>query len=221
MTNHPLAIEVRGLTKRFGRRLVLDAVDLQIERGESVVLTGANGAGKSTLLRTMAALIRPNSGEVLWFGQPAAREDRGLIGMVAHEHRLYPNFTLRENLVFAARMCDVARPHESAERMLETVALAAHAERMPPVLSKGMRQRLSLARALIHEPAILLLDEPFDGLDAAGEAWLMSLFDALRNQGRTLCFVLHDVRKTDALADRVLRLEEGNVRHIAARARAA
>ncbi len=223
MTDSCIAIEVRRVTKRFGRCVVLDAIDLQVQAGESIVLTGANGAGKTTLLRTMAGLIRPNSGEVLWFGENTAgqREYRRLLGMVAHEHRLYPHLTLRENLVFAARMYDLPQPRERADALLETVSLSTHAERTPPVLSKGMRQRLSLVRALIHDPPVLLLDEPFEGLDAAAEAWLMGLLQDLRRKGMTLCFVLHDEAKTRALADRVLRLDQGRLENSAALVRAA
>jgi len=223
MTDCRIAIEVRRVTKRFGRYVVLDAIDLQLQAGESTVLTGANGAGKTTLLRTMAGLIRPNSGEVLWFGENAAgkHEYRRLLGMVAHEHRLYPHLTLRENLVFAARMYDLPQPRERADALLETVSLSAHAERTPPVLSKGMRQRLSLARALIHDPPVLLLDEPFEGLDAAADARLIALLQDLRRKGRTLCFVLHDEAKTRALADRVLRLDQGRLEESAALVRAA
>ena len=101
--------------------------------------------------------------------------------------------------------------------LLETVGLLAHGERTPPVLSKGMRQRLSLARALIHDPPILLLDEPFEGLDADAERWLSGLLQELRQQGRTLCFVLHDEVKTRQLADRVLRLQQGRLLAVAAR----
>ena len=135
--------------------------------------------------------------------------------MVAHENRLYPHLTLRENLVFAARMCDVARPQNRAESLLETVGLLAHGDRTPPVLSKGMRQRLSLARRLIHDPPILLLDEPFEGLDADAERWLGGLLQELRRQGRTLCFVLHDEAKTRQLADRVLHLRQGRLLQVA------
>ncbi|MGA2256275.1 MAG: heme ABC exporter ATP-binding protein CcmA [Thermoguttaceae bacterium] len=218
MTDSGIAIEVRRMTKRFGRRLVLDDIDLHVAAGESIVLTGSNGAGKTTLLRTMAALLRPTSGEVLWFGEKTSsrHENRRLIGMVAHENRLYPHLTLRENLVFAARMCDVARPQNRAESLLETVGLLAHGDRTPPVLSKGMRQRLSLARALIHDPPILLLDEPFEGLDADAEHWLISLLQELRRQSRTLCFVLHDEAKTWRLADRVLCLRQGQLLQVAA-----
>ena len=205
------------MTKRFGRRLVLDEIDLEVVAGESIVLTGSNGAGKTTLLRAMAALIRPSSGEVLWFGKKTGgqHENHRLIGMVAHENRLYPHLTLRENLLFAARMCDVAHPQKRVESLLETVGLLPHGDRMPPVLSKGMRQRLSLARALIHDPPILMMDEPFDGLDADAERWLTALLQELRQQGRTLCFVLHDEAKTQQLADRVLHLYQGRLRQVA------
>jgi len=191
---------------------------LQVAAGESIVLTGSNGAGKTTLLRVMAALVRPSKGEILWFGEKTSGQhaDRRLIGMVAHENRLYPHLTLRENLVFAARMCDVARPQHRAESLLKTVGLLAHGDRLPPVLSKGMRQRLSLARALIHDPPILLLDEPFEGLDADAEHWLTGLLDELRRQGRTLCFVLHDEAKTRKLADRVLHLCQGRLLQVVA-----
>ncbi len=218
MIDPGIAIEVRRVTKRFGRRLVLDEIDLQVAAGESIVLTGSNGAGKTTLLRTMAALIRPNHGEVLCFGEKTVGncESRRWIGMVAHENRLYPQLTLRENLVFAARMCDVARPRDRAESLLETVGLRGHGDRTPQVLSKGMRQRLSLARALIHDPRILLLDEPFEGLDADAERWLSGLLQELRQQGRTLCSVLHDKAKTRRLADRVLHLCQGRLRQVAA-----
>jgi len=218
MTDPRVAIEVRSMTKRFGRRLVLDEIDLEVAAGESIVLTGANGAGKTTLLRAMASLIRPSSGEVLWFGEKTngRHERRRLIGMVAHENRLYPHLTLRENLVFAARMCDVAHPRSRAESLLETVGLLLHGDRMPPVLSKGMRQRLSLARALIHDPPILLLDEPFEGLDADADCWLTGLLQELRQQGRTLCFALHDEAKTRRLADRVLHLGQGRLMPVAA-----
>ena len=117
MTEHAPAISARRLSKHFAARAVLDAIDLDIAAGQSVALTGANGAGKTTLLRCLASLVRPSDGEVRWFGEssadPAARR---LIGMVAHETRLYPHLTLRENLVFAARMHDVAGPRRAPTR---------------------------------------------------------------------------------------------------------
>jgi heme exporter protein A len=217
MPDSSIAIDVRRVTKKFGRRLVLDEIDLAVAAGESIVLTGSNGAGKTTLLRAMAALIRPTSGEVHWFGKETCGqyEIRRLIGMVAHENRLYPQLTLRENLVFAARMCDLAEPQRSADALLEAVGLFDHGGRTPQALSKGMRQRLSLARALIHDPPILLLDEPFDGLDADADRWLTGLLAELRQRGRTLCFVLHDEAKTRQLADRVVRIYQGRLQDVA------
>ena len=149
------------------------------------------------------------------------REDRRQFGMVAHEHRLYPHLTLRENLIFAARMYGVPRPAARAEELLEAVSLSAHSARTPPVLSKGMRQRLSLARALVHNPPVLLMDEPFEGLDADAEGWLLNLLRDLRRQSRTFCFVLHDEPKTRILADRVVRIEQGRTYEPAAAARTA
>ncbi len=222
MADPTSAIQARQLSHVFGRRIVLDKVDLEVAAGETVVLRGANGAGKTTLLRCLATIIRPTSGEVRWFGQPALGNPRArrLLGMVAHESRLYPHLTLRENLLFAARMCDVSAPRQRAEQLLEEAGLRRYAEHTPPLLSQGMRQRLAVARALVHDPPILLLDEPFAGLDAEGTAWLFRLFVDLRARGRTLAFVLHDEEKAFRLADRVLELRQGRL-HPAAAAEAA
>ena len=120
MADRKIAIRARALSKRLGGRLVLSGIDLDIAAGESVAITGANGAGKTTLLRCLATMLRPSTGEICCFGRPAraAWAARRLIGVVAHDSLLYPHLTLRENLVFAARMCDVRRPAESAEELL-------------------------------------------------------------------------------------------------------
>ena len=207
------AIEVRQLSKSFGHRFVLNEVTLDVAEGESVGLEGANGAGKTTLLRCLASVIRPTAGSVRWFGRPSVGNPaaRRLIGMVAHESRLYPHLTLRENLVFAARMYDVPNPMQRADEMLTDIGLRPHAERMPTELSRGMRQRLVVARAVIHDPPVLLLDEPFTGLDAEGTDWLMRLLVDYRARRKTLCFALHDEEKMQALADRILALRLGRV----------
>lgn len=208
-----LAIQVRGLTKEFGRRAVLRQIDLEIVPGQSLALTGANGAGKTTLLRCLASLVRPTAGTICWFGQPvtAGPAVRRLIGMVAHENRLYPQLTLRENLVFAARMHGLAEPHPHADAWLDRIGLAACAGYLPGQASKGMRQRVAVARALLHEPPILLLDEPFSGLDQAGCQWLMAMLHDVRGVGRTLCFATHDAGPVRRLADRVLELRAGTL----------
>jgi ABC-type multidrug transport system ATPase subunit len=207
------AILVRRLSKAFGRRAVLRHIDWQVAAGQAVVVTGANGSGKTTLLACLASLLRPTSGEVFWFGHPAAGDPaaRRLVGMVAHEQRLYPHLTLQENLVFAARMYGVAGPHRRAEQLLESAGLARYAQRTPPTLSQGMRQRAAVLRALVHDPPILLLDEPFAGLDADGVEWLVGRLQELRALGGTLCLVLHDETLARRLADMVVQLRDGYI----------
>lgn len=208
------AIEVRRLSKSFGQRLVLNEVDLAVAEGESVALEGANGAGKTTLLRCLASVIRPTAGSVRWFGRPAVGDPaaRRLVGMVAHESRLYPHLTLRENLVFAARMYDVPKPLDRADELLADIGLCAHADRTPTELSRGMRQRLAVAQAVVHDPPILLLDEPFTGLDREGTNWLLRLLVDYRARRKTLCFALHDEERMQTLADRILELRLGRVK---------
>jgi heme exporter protein A len=208
-----IAIQARGLTKEYGGRPVLRRLDLDVLAGQAVALTGANGAGKTTLLRCLATLTRPTAGEVRWFGQPATAHPalRRQVGMAAHEHRLYPHLSLRENLVFAARLCGVDKPQTRAEEWLERIGLTTSGHCLPAQASKGMRQRASVARALIHEPRILLLDEPFSGLDQASSRWLKGLLLDLRGAGRTICFASHDDRQTHVLADRVWELRSGEL----------
>ena len=207
------AIRAGQLSKSFGGRIVLDAVDLEIARGQSVAVTGANGAGKTTLLGCLASVLRPDGGEVRWFGQLAGRDlaMHRWIGLLAHESGLYPHLTLRENLAFAARMSRAGHPRRRADRWLEATGLAPHADVLPARLSRGMRQRLDIARSLVHDPPLLLLDEPFTHLDAAGTEWLVGLLVELRTRGHTLCFVTHEREKLRLLATRVLELRGGKV----------
>jgi ABC-type multidrug transport system ATPase subunit len=150
---------------------------------------------------------------VRWFGQrtSAAPGLRRLIGMVAHENRLYPHLTLRENLIFAARMCGIGEPQWQADRWLERIALVPQASLRPTQISKGMRQRVAVARALVHEPQIILLDEPFSGLDARASQWLIEMLLDLRHNGRTIVLALHDEMIMQRLAGRRLRLELGRL----------
>ncbi len=213
MTEQKTAIEVRGLSKLFGNRMALCNVDLDVAAGESVALIGANGAGKTTLLRCLASAIRPTAGEVRWFGQMAGKDpsSRHLIGVLGHDGFLYPQLTLRENLLFAARMCDVRRPADRAAQLLDEVRLGPYAHCYPTQISRGMRQRVALARAMVHDPPILLLDEPFSGLDSDAADWLSDLLVQLHDRGRTVCFATHDRPKAQRLADRVLQLQSGRL----------
>ncbi|MFZ1936197.1 MAG: heme ABC exporter ATP-binding protein CcmA [Thermoguttaceae bacterium] len=210
------AIRATGLSKAFDGRMMLNAVDLEIACGESVALIGANGAGKTTLLGCLASVLRPDSGEVRWFGDLVGRDVRlhRRIGMVTHETGLYSHLTLRENLIFAAKMSGIDGAPHLAERWLDTAGLTPHANALPTRLSRGMRQRLAVARALIHSPPLLLLDEPFTALDAEGVEWLLALLADLHERGHTICFVTHERQKIDRLAQRILELREGRVHDI-------
>ena len=193
MTPGQVAIEATQLSKAFAGRSILRQIDLSIAHGETVAVTGANGAGKTTLLRCLAGRIRPDAGVVHWQGHLARGNLRGrrLIGMAAHESRLYPHLTLRENLIFAARMYGLPAAKPTADAMLERVSLQAHAACYPGQISQGMRQRVALARVLLHDPPIILLDEPLAGLDTSGIDWLIGLLEELRGSQRTMCVASH------------------------------
>ncbi len=224
MTDHCKAIQTHRLWKSFRGQIVLREIDLEIASGECVALTGGNGAGKSTLLRCLAVLARPTAGNVFWFGQPAAAHpgQRSMVGMVAHESCLYAHLTVNENLLFAARMYAVTRPARRAGQLLEQTGLRSLADQPVRQISKGMQRRLALARAWIHEPPILLLDEPFSGLDAASCDWLAAWIMNARDGGRTVCFATHDHEQAARLADRTLTLSGGLLhgQHIAADSKA-
>jgi heme exporter protein A len=213
MNEPSIAIQTIRLSRIFGDRQVLHDVDLAIAAGESVALTGSNGSGKTTLLRCLAALDRPSSGEVFWFGRRAASQPgfRKLVGMLSHESRLYGHLTLRENLLFAARMCALPRPRPRVDALLDQAGLKLLADRAAAQVSKGIQQRLAMIRALIHEPPILLLDEPFSGLDGPGRDWLSEWLRELRNTGRAICFSTHDTELAGTLADRILTLRNGSL----------
>ena len=203
----------RQLTRTMNGLPVLDQVDLAISQGEIVALVGANGAGKTTLLRCLAGRLRPTAGEVLWFGaSPKGRPaSHRLVGFAAHESSLYPELSARENLLFAARMYGLQRPQQRVDEMLTKIGLTPRAGQLAGQLSQGLRQRLSLARALVHDPAIVILDEPFAGLDAEGQAWLESWLSELRERGRAIIYSSHDEQQCRWIADRTLELRSGHL----------
>jgi ABC-type multidrug transport system ATPase subunit len=210
------AIEARGLSKDYGYQAVLRQIDLAVLPGQTVGLMGPNGAGKTTLLSCLAAIVRPTEGEVRWFGNPAsgAVRLRKWIGMVAHESRLYPHLTLLENLVFSGRIYGVPRPRRVAVQRLGEAGLAASIDRLPGEVSRGMRQRAAVARALLHKPRILLFDEPFSGLDTDGVQWLTEILQQLRGAGCAICFTSHDAARTAQVADAIWYLTAGRLRNI-------
>jgi heme exporter protein A len=170
------AVACSGLVRRFGERLVLDGLEMRVPAGERVLLTGPNGSGKTTLLRVIATVLRPHGGEVRVWGRPLPSEAKRVrpdIGYVGHEPLIYPTLTVGENLALYASLygVDVSRIGE----VLEQVGLAGRRADAASDLSRGMRQRLALARATLHRPALLLLDEPTAGLDEDGRARLAGL----------------------------------------------
>ena len=208
------AIAAEGLTKRFGRAAALQGVDLQVAPGASLAVLGPNGAGKSTLLRLVAGLVRPSAGSVTVAGAAAgSRAARARIGFIAHAIYLYPALTARENLVFAARLHAVPNPGARADALLEDEGLAAVANRPAGGFSRGVAQRLAIARGLVHAPEVVLLDEPFTGLDHAAAERLTDRLGRLHGDGRTLILVTHDVARAAALAQRAIVLAGGRIVH--------
>ena len=205
-------IEAQAVTKSFGRTPVLRGITLRVAAGETVAVFGPNGAGKSTLLRLLATLHRPTAGTLRLFGRedtgPATRRQ---IGLVAHQSFLYPDLSARENLLFYAHMYGLARAGQTVDDWLARVELADTGARPLRVFSRGMEQRLALARALLHDPRLLLLDEPWSGLDAAAAERLSGLLGSLRAEGRTVVAATHDLDRGLAIADRVLILHRGRV----------
>jgi heme exporter protein A len=205
-------IETRALTKTFGHVPVLRGIDLTINAGECVALFGPNGAGKTTLLRVLATLARPTLGAVRVAGHalPAESESaRRKLGVVAHQPLVYGDLTAEENLRFYARMY---RADEGAlPPLLERVGLAARRRDLARTFSRGMLQRLALARALLHAPEVLLFDEPYTGLDPTGAALLDAVLAELRAGGRTVLMTSHDLAHGFALADRSLVLVKGRL----------
>jgi len=203
-------IVARGLEKRFGPVRALRALDLEVRAGSTLAVIGPNGAGKSTLLRLLSGLTRPSGGALrVGRGKGDRRSRRGQVGLIAHATFLYPALTARENLILAARLYGVANPSERANALLEEQELAGVAERRAGGFSRGMAQRLSIARGLVHDPEIVLLDEPFSGLDPRAASRLAERVGALRTARRTVVLVTHDLARAAELADETLLLVRG------------
>lgn len=206
--------EVASLTKSIDGRLVLDRIDLSFDAGSAVALLGANGAGKSTLLRILCGLLPPTSGEVKLFGQrlSAGSQDlRARLGLIGHQALVYRDLSALENLSFFARLYGVRDAAGRASRMLEMVGLADRRNDPARSFSRGMLQRLAVARALVHDPDLLLADEPFDGLDAPSAEALESLLAQLRAAGKTIILVNHDIEQALRVSQRVIVLRDGHV----------
>jgi heme exporter protein A len=208
------SVSLAGVAKEFEGTWALRNVTLAIDAGERVALLGPNGAGKSTLLGVLAGLVRPSQGEVRWraggarFGPDDAR---GAVGLLSHETFLYGDLSAVENLRFWARLHGRDGGPAAAARWLDRVGVAARAADRPVrTFSRGMRQRVGIARALLAEPALLLLDEPFTGLDREGASLLSGLLDEAA-PGRALVLCSHDLERAAPLCRRVVVLRDGRV----------
>jgi heme exporter protein A len=206
-------IEVQGLAKYFGRFSALRDLHLRVAEGEFIALFGRNGAGKTTFLRILAGLSRPSAGTVRihtrFSGNPQAA--RGAMGYLSHNTALYGDLTALENLRFYARLHDLPTAEAALEREIARVGLAGRGREPVRNYSRGMQQRLAIARAFLHDPAILLLDEPFTGLDQAGTEFLKSYLAEAHGRGKTCLMAIHDAPLGYELADRLVAIDRGVV----------
>ncbi|HEU4905062.1 MAG TPA: ABC transporter ATP-binding protein [Solirubrobacterales bacterium] len=207
-----MAIELRGLRRDYGERAALAGVDLSLRRGETLLVLGPNGAGKTTLLRVLATLLRPSGGEVKVLGAElpgGAWKVRGRIGLLGHDALLYRDLSGRENLRFHARLHGLRGEVAEAriDELLAAAGMARRADDRVAELSAGMRQRIAICRCVLHEPELLLLDEPDSNLDAEGRELAQRLIGPAPERTRVL--VSHDPERFRAEADQVLRLGVG------------
>jgi ABC-type multidrug transport system ATPase subunit len=207
-------IVVDDVSRHFGRRRALNRVNLTCGAGTILGLLGPNGAGKSTLLAILSTLLAPTSGRVR-YGEHEARSAgpmlRGRLGLLGHDLYLYPELTARENLEFFARLYALEHARDRVSRALGNAGLADRADDAVSGFSRGMRQRLALERALLHGPRLLLLDEPFTGLDDASGHALVSRLRGLRDDGAIVIAATHDLDLAEGLFDAVAILREGRV----------
>lgn len=204
------ALDLEGLSRRFGEREALDDVTLSLEPGRTLVVFGPNGAGKSTLLRVLATLLRPSSGTAQVFGHDVVKDGwavRGRIGYLGHQALCYEDLTARENLTYHARLHGLRDPQARIDELLEETGLEKRGDDRAGTFSRGMLQRLAVCRAVLHDPELLLLDEPRSGLDPAAAEIVEPLIG--RQSGRTRVVASHDPAGGLQEADLALGLREG------------
>lgn len=213
------ALVVAGLTKRFGGRAAVDGLSFELPRGAFLTVLGPNGAGKTTLVRMLALLSRPSAGSIGIGGVDALEHPddvRGRIGMISHATMLYPDLTALENLVFYGQLYGVPDPQARALELLDAVGLKHRRLDRVRTFSRGMAQRASIARALMNDPALVLLDEPYAGLDAHAMRIFESLIERVRD-GRTFVMVSHDLERASAMATHLLVMSRGRAVRFAER----
>lgn len=213
-------ITVKKLVKRFGLKTVLRGVDFDVQPGEFVALLGPNGAGKTTFLRILASLSRPSLGEVNIAGYKLPQEAaqvRACLGVVTHLPLLYDDLTAEENLGFYARMYNISTSQLRITEVLEMVGLETRRRDLVRTFSRGMQQRLTIGRAVLHDPDVVLFDEPYTGLDQDASAMLDDVLKAVAAKGRTVVMTSHDLARAEDLATRFDVLSRGVISASASR----
>lgn len=217
MTNaHPPLIHVDNLYKRYATKPILKGVNLAVGEGEVVALLGANGAGKSTLLRIIAGLLKADRGEIVLGGVPMAKagaELRRYVGLVSHAPLLYDHLSGLENLAFFANLYDLQESEQRVEAILHAVDLWRRRHDLVRTYSRGMQQRLAIARAILHDPPVLLLDEPDTGLDQPSALMLQTLLQQLSDKRRAILFSTHNLDRALSWANSVALLFRGTITH--------
>jgi heme exporter protein A len=205
-------IEVNKLVKRFGLKAVLRGLDFEVQPGEFVALLGPNGAGKTTFLRILATLSRPSMGDVKVAGYHLphqAAQVRARLGVVSHMPLLYEDLTAEENLRFYARMYGISKKEERITEVLGMVGLETRRQDLVRTFSRGMQQRLAIGRAILHDPEVMLFDEPYTGLDQDASSMLDEVLRSVAAQGRTVVMTSHDLARAEGLATRFDILSRG------------
>jgi ABC-type multidrug transport system ATPase subunit len=207
-------VAVEDLSRHFGRRRALSRISFRAPAGAIIGLLGPNGAGKSTMIAVLATLLRPSAGRVRYGsheGTAHGKDLRGAIGVLGHDLFLYPELTARENLAFFAALHGSREPGAVAERALASAGLSDRGDDQVSSFSRGMRQRVALERALVHGPRLVLLDEPFTGLDDASTGKLVARLNALREGGAIVILATHDLDVADGLLDHAVFLRDGRM----------
>jgi heme ABC exporter ATP-binding subunit CcmA len=213
-------VSVEDVSRHFGRRRAVSRVSFQALQGQILGLLGPNGAGKSTLLSLLATLLRPTSGAIRYGTLDLSHAEGALrahIGVLGHDLFLYPELTARENLAFFAALYGLRDANAAARAALDRAALGDRADDIVSSFSRGMRQRVALERALIHRPRLVLLDEPFTGLDDASTVALVTRLRGLREEGAIVVLATHDLDLAEGLLDAAVFLRDGRMVHSATR----